>query len=526
MRWARYTLAALALLATLGVLRSAKAWAGGQPAPLTVRITSPLGRTGSFESVRIVAQIRGPEDAFTTPPVVRFLIDGTELGQDTDGPPYAYEWIDENPFETREITVDVTDAKGRQASDRLVLEPFEVTQVSEVSGVVLEAAVEDKDGRPVPFLQQGAFQVEEDGVLQTIDLMRSEVLPATYVLLIDSSQSMARRIDFVKDAARRLIDFLKPDDRVLVVPFSLTLGAVTGPTADRDTILEAIASIHATGGTAILDCLSEASSLLKDATGRRVVILLTDGYDERSSQNEAQTLEVLRQSGTTTYVVGIGGVAGVSIKGERFLKQMARQSGGRAFFPYRDTELPNVYDHIATDVRQRYLLGYTPVNQLRDGGDARSLGGRKLHADDRKARPVAHGPHEHVGELEHAARDESPGRRRASAEPEGDRDAEDRGDGERDPHVQAGRGTRRAGLPAEHEQERDHHEDGNTREPDGERQHLDRGGDRDVVDLLVIRNATDQARAHREVVEEPRGGDDRAHFHDADLAVPVGEDVE
>lgn len=367
MRVAPSAAALLTLLIGLGVLAPSAA-AAGQPPALAARITSPLGRTGSFESVRIVVQLRGPAEAFTPPPTVRFSIDGVEVGQDTDGPPYAIEWIDDNPFERREIAVAVATARGDRASDSLVLDPFEVTEVSEVSGVVLEATVEDRNGRPVTSLPQAAFLVEEDGVLQTIDLMRSEVLPATYVLLIDSSQSMARRIDFVKDAARKLTEFLKPDDRVLVVPFSQKLGAVTGPTADRDTILEAIAAIHATGGTAILDCLSEASTLLKEAGGRRVVILLTDGYDERSSQNETQALDALKASGTTAYVVGIGGVAGVSIKGERFLKQLARQSGGRAFFPYRDSELPAVYDQIATDVRQRYLLGYTPTNQVRDGG--------------------------------------------------------------------------------------------------------------------------------------------------------------
>lgn len=359
--------ALLALLIALAGL-CASSIAAGQAPPLTVRITSPLGRTGSFESVRIVAQVRAEAEALTPAPTVHFLIDGTEVGQDTDGPPYAIEWIDENPFERREIAVRLETHRGEQAEDRLVLEPFEVTEVAEVSGVVLEAAVEDKDGRPVPFLPQAAFLVEEDGVLQKIDLMRSEVLPATYVLLIDSSQSMSRRIDFVKDAARKLVEFLKPDDRVLVVPFAQSLGAVTGPTADRDTIVEAIGAIQAKGGTAILDCLSEAVTLLKEASGRRVVVLLTDGYDERSAQNESQALEALKQSGTTAYVVGIGGVAGVSIKGERFLRQLARQSGGRAFFPYRDSELPAVYDHIATDVRQRYLLGYTPTNQVRDGG--------------------------------------------------------------------------------------------------------------------------------------------------------------
>lgn len=361
---ARRTIPVTALLALCAAILGAAT----ERSALTVRITSPLGRTGSFESVRIVAQIRGVDDAASTPPTVTFVIDGTEVGKDLDGPPYAIEWVDENPFERREIGVDVVDAKGNRASDRLVLEPFEVTEVSEVAGVVLEASVEDEQGRPVTSLTERDFIVTEDGRPQVLDLIRSEVLPATYVLLIDCSQSMARRIDFVKEAARRLVSHLRPEDRVLVVPFSLTLGAVTGPTNDRDTILDAIGAVKATGGTAILDSIAEAARLLKDAEGRHVVVVLTDGYDERSEQSETGTLEVLKQCATTTYVIGIGGVAGVSIKGERFLRRLARQSGGRAFFPYRDTELPGVYDHIATDVRQRYLLGYTPTNQLRDGG--------------------------------------------------------------------------------------------------------------------------------------------------------------
>lgn len=359
-----YTAALLALLGSSLVPVALRA----EPSILTARITSPLGRTGSFESVRIVVQIKGPGELLTPPPTVTFRVDNAVIGEDVDGPPYAVEWIDENPFERREIAVEVTDVNGNAVADRLVLEPFEVTQVSEVSGVLLEATVEDEQGRPVTTLGDGDFRVSEDGQAQTLDLVRSDVLPATYVLLIDSSQSMSRRIDFVKEAARRLVTFLRPEDRVLVVPFSRTLGAVTGPTADRDTIVEAIGAVRATGGTAILDSISEAAQLLKDASGRHVIVVLTDGYDEHSAHNEAQTLDALRQTNTTTYVVGIGGVAGVSIRGERFLKQLARQSGGRAFFPYRDTELPQVYDHIAADVRQRYMIGYTPTNQIRDGG--------------------------------------------------------------------------------------------------------------------------------------------------------------
>ncbi len=360
-RWPTMVLMLLGLWAVPGR-------AVGQPPQLTARITSPLGRTGSFETVRIVVQIQGPAERLTPPPTVTFLIDGAAIGEDSDGPPYAVEWVDENPFERREIAVRVVDATGLDVGDSLVLEPFEVSEVTEISSVVLEAVVEDEHGRPVTTIDDVSFSVTEDGVEQALDLIRAEVQPATYVLLIDSSQSMARRMEFVKDAARRLVTVLKPDDRVVVVPFSRTLGSVTGPTADRDTIVEAIGAVKATGGTAILDAISEAATLLKDAAGRHVIVVLTDGYDEHSAQSEAQTLATLKQNGATSYVVGIGGVAGVSIRGERFLKQLARQSGGRAFFPYRESELPQVYEHIAADVRQRWVLGYTPSNQLRDGG--------------------------------------------------------------------------------------------------------------------------------------------------------------
>jgi Ca-activated chloride channel homolog len=334
---------------------------------LEVRITSPMGRTGSFGSVRIVAQIHAPASVLATPPTVRFLVDGVPLGEDTDGPPYAIEWVDENPFERREIVVEVTDSRGLQASDRVVLAPFEITEVTEVSSVLLEATVEDETGRRITTLPASGFLLTENGEPQTLDTMRADQMPATYLLLIDSSQSMSRRIDFVKSAARRLTADLSPQDRVLVVPFSRTLGAVTGPTDDRNTIIEAIGAIKASGGTAIVDSLIAAADLVNDLPGRHAIVLITDGYDEHSGRDGRDALDALKKTQSTVYVVGIGGVAGVSIRGERFLKDVAKQTAGRAFFPYRDTEIPIVQEHIATDVRHRYLLSYTPTNQRHDG---------------------------------------------------------------------------------------------------------------------------------------------------------------
>jgi len=332
---------------------------------LPVHITSPLGRTGGIGAVRIVAQIQTPSNAVLGP--VRFYVDGTLFKTDDDGPPYAVEWVDENPFERRELAVEVEDNVGHKGRDAVVLDAFEVTEIAEVASVLLEAGVYDRTGRFVTGLKASDFEVREDDVAQTIDLVNQERVPATFALLIDSSQSMSRRFDFVKAAAGRLTNFLRPNDRVVVAPFAKHLAAVTGPTGDRHTIVDAIKHIEPVGGTAILDSLIELSARLQPGEDRRSVILITDGYDEHSTQTFETALAAVKSSGLTVYVVGIGGIAGISLKGERELKRIANETGGRVFFPPRVEDLADVYDQLATDAQNRYLVTYTPTNTARDG---------------------------------------------------------------------------------------------------------------------------------------------------------------
>jgi Mg-chelatase subunit ChlD len=324
----------------LGVLTTGVAPRGHGVGP-SVRITSPLGRTGGTGAIRIVAQIQPSPGCVLGP--VRFYIDGALFKTDDDGPPYAVEWVDENPFERRELAVAVDDNLGNTGKDTVVLEAFEITEVSEVASVLLEAGVYDRKGRFVTGLNAGNFTVREDGVVQTIDLVNHERVPATFALLIDSSQSMARRFEFVKEAASRLSVFLRPQDRVIVAPFSKRLGAITGPTGDRKTITEAIQHIEPSGGTAILDTLIELSARLPAGEDRRSVILISDGYDEHSVSKFEDALAAVKSAGLTIYVVGIGGIAGISLKGERELKRLANETGGQVFFPPRAEELGNVY---------------------------------------------------------------------------------------------------------------------------------------------------------------------------------------
>jgi VWFA-related protein len=333
--------------------------------PLSVRITSPLGRTGTPGTVRIVARV---EPAGDTPiQGVKFFVNGTSVGQDLEGPVYAVEWVDDNPFAPTVISVEATDAKGHSATSRVELAAFDFVEQAEVISVLVEATVHDKTGRPIGGLDKSGFVLEEDGARQELEVVRPEILPATYVMLVDSSQSIARGVGFLRDAVTRFMRYLRKDDRVLVVPFSRTIGAATGPTNDVETVLDALVAVRPGGGTAIYDAIVSTSEMIRKREGRHVLVLLSDGYDEHSVATRDDAVRAVQGSGATAYVIGIGGVAGISLKGEGLLKSFAEATGGRAFFPYRESELPVVHDRVASDVATRYLLTYTPTNQRVDG---------------------------------------------------------------------------------------------------------------------------------------------------------------
>ncbi len=335
------------------------------PPALAVRITSPLGRTGTADTVRIVAQIQCGQTADLGP--VRFYIDGKLFQTDSDGAPYVAEWVDENPFERREIAVSVSDALGHEVRDSVVLEPFDIVEESEVTSVLVDAAVQDKTGHFLKNLPGSAFTVLEDGVPQVLDLAQQEAVGATYALLVDSSGSMSRRLDFVQRTAGLLYNYLTPLDRTIVAPFAKSVLSVTGPTDDRQTVTDAIRAIHSSGGTAILDSLLQLARGFPESEGRRVVILITDGYDENSVSTLDDVIAAVKAAHLTVYPVGIGGVAGVSLKGERALRKLAAESGGRVFLPSTESQLELVHTALVEEIHNRYLLTYTPTNQKHDG---------------------------------------------------------------------------------------------------------------------------------------------------------------
>ena len=331
----------------------------------TVNITSPLGRTGIPGTIRIVARVRTVEDRSVT--LARFYVDGAVVGEVSNGPPYAVAWVDENPFDPARIMVEAYDTLGERAADSVTLNPLELIEAAEVASVLLEASVEDFDGRSVTGLTKDHFVLTENDIEQPIDQMLVETVAATFTILVDRSQSMSRRINLVREAAAGLTGHLRPNDRIAIVPFGKEIGPVTGPTNDRQTVRDAISAIRATGGTAILDSVKQVATVLGDVKGRHAIVLITDGYDEHSSATLEEAVSALQDAHASLYVIGVGGVAGISLKGQHMLRELAAQGGGRAFFPAREFQLSNTHELVSSDVFHRYLITYTPLDQKPDG---------------------------------------------------------------------------------------------------------------------------------------------------------------
>ena len=334
--------------------------------PLAVHITSPLGRTGDSATVRIVAQVQRSHDLSAGAVRVTFFVDGTQVGT-AESPPYAVTWVDENPFEAREIKVEAVHDSGTVVRDTVTLPAFEIEDQTEVGRILVEAGVYDAAGQPALRLAPKDFHLREDGELQELDVVARETYSMSVVLLVDNSQSVARRMAEIRSAAERFASSLEASDTIIVAPFNTKLGSITGPTKDVATVAEAIDAMKAQGGTAILDAVAAATRLLESAEGRRIIVLVTDGFDENSTVKLDAVVAAAQAARTTVYGLAIGGINGVSLTGQSTLGHLTTRTGGRVFFPWRDTELPRIAKRVAEDARNRYLITYTPSNQKKDG---------------------------------------------------------------------------------------------------------------------------------------------------------------
>jgi len=260
--------------------------------------------------------------------------------------------------------------------------------------VSLNVTVTDTQGHYVTDLSQGDFSVFEDGAKQELSYFNRTNLPIALSLLIDSSASMEQRMENAQDAAIGFAKKLRAQDLAQVVDFDSRVEIKLGFTNKIDELEAAIRSVSAGGSTALhnavyiaLKELAKVKAKNPEEIRRQAIIVLSDGEDTSSLVTFEEVLELAKRSETAIYTIGLQPRETSALKGFReaefVLRQLAQETGGRAFFAKQIDELKDVYGQIADELSSQYSMGYASKNPRRDGAYRRivvRINGRQLTA--------------------------------------------------------------------------------------------------------------------------------------------------
>lgn len=249
----------------------------------------------------------------------------------------------------------------------------------EVEVVNVYASATDAKGRFVADLKQEDFILKEDGVVQKIthfsnfsqeksDKLGEKDVPLTVAFVIDTSESMGwkvtgePKIDIVKNASFRVIDELHPEDQMLLIAFNKTPQLVTPLTSDQKRFSQDLLFQSVEGGsTALLDSIYFALDKIKDQSGRKIIIVCSDGEDTASYLRFDEVLSNVIASDATILSFGTMSLSSSSLRGRYILEEMAKASGGYAFFPTSLDSLRRVMEKLRQSMRSQYSLGYSPI---------------------------------------------------------------------------------------------------------------------------------------------------------------------
>lgn len=247
-----------------------------------------------------------------------------------------------------------------------------------VEMVSLNVTVLDQQQHYLTDLESRDFTILEDGARQDITYFNRMSLPIALSLLIDTSASMEQRLTIAQDAAIGFAKKLRPQDLAQVVDFDTRVEVLQGFTADTTALETAIRNTQAGGSTAMFNALyislkelAKIRPRTEDDVHRRAVVVLSDGEDTSSLVTYDEVLDLAKRSATTIYAIGLqsrdNGLSKGFKEAEYVLRQLATETGGRAFFPQRPEDLAGIYGVIADELASQYVIGYASSNQKRDG---------------------------------------------------------------------------------------------------------------------------------------------------------------
>lgn len=243
--------------------------------------------------------------------------------------------------------------------------------------VSLNVTVTDATSRYITDLEDADFSVFEDGVKQELTFFNRRQQPIALSLLLDSSASMEDKLPMLQTAAISFVKRLKTNDMAQIIDFDSRVEIRQAFTGNQPELEQAIMRTAAGGSTSLHNALYIALKELRkiravseEDVRRQALIVFSDGEDTSSLISFEEVLDLAKRSETAVYTIALRGTDSQS-KGFReaefVMRQLAQETGGRAFFPLRAEDLTAVYGQIADELASQYTLGYTPKNGRRDG---------------------------------------------------------------------------------------------------------------------------------------------------------------
>ncbi|HEV7498369.1 MAG TPA: VWA domain-containing protein [Vicinamibacteria bacterium] len=249
---------------------------------------------------------------------------------------------------------------------------------SQLEEVHLTVSVRDAAGHLVPDLKLDDFVVMENGRRQRLQLFgravepgQEDALALDLGLLMDTSSSMLQELKLSQEAATRFLESIPRARDLVTIFFDDDIRLSRYNSENQQGLFERIAEAKGGGDTALYDAISVYLSRVQDASGRKVLVLFTDGDDTRSALSLSDTLQLIRSSGVTIYPImftaGMPAGSARALKSKSVLEQMAELTGGAVFTPRSSKDLAGIYTRILQELQSQYVLGYVSDDPARDG---------------------------------------------------------------------------------------------------------------------------------------------------------------
>ncbi|HEX6975736.1 MAG TPA: VWA domain-containing protein, partial [Vicinamibacterales bacterium] len=329
-----------------------------------LRIASPSADAYVSGPVRLVAVIE-PGMASRDVAELVFYGDGTQVCRLT-APPFECDWNSGERMSAHQVRAVATMKNGTRLVQSVRTKDVAFAEAVDVDVVQISAVVTDDNGRFVRGLKASDFKVEEDGKPQRLTHFAAENIPLELVAAIDVSGSMREAMPDVKAAAKEFLAGLEPKDQVTLLGFNDNIFTLARRSTDQAVRARAIDRIAPWGGTALYDVIIQAVDILGRQSGRRSIVLFSDGDDQSSRAPLEAAIARTEGSDATIYSIGQGRAVG-SRTLQKLLQRLSDVSGGRSFFTDDRQKLQEIFKQILEDIRNQYLLAYPAPDSARNG---------------------------------------------------------------------------------------------------------------------------------------------------------------